>query len=325
MSTIARWLIRALVACLAAIAALFAFGPREPVDLINRFDPATIGPDPDAYLAGREAAFDNITPGAEKRIVWARDPGTKSDLVLIYLHGFSASPEEIRPVPDRVAAELGANLVFVRSAGHGQDGAALANASIADWVFDVDEALAVANRIGERIVVIGTSTGGTMLGTVLGTERASEIEGAIFISPNFQIKNPLARVLTMPAARTWVPVLFGKERAFETHNDGHAMWWTNTYPSAALFPMAALVEHSRSVDYGSIRTPALFVFADSDEVVDHGVTRDIAARWGGDAEITPVSPGPTDDPSQHVIAGDVLSPGMNDSVVNLMVAWLQKL
>ena len=91
-------------------AALWIFGPREPFDRSLPFTEADLPADLDAYLAEREAASPDITPGAAKEIVWAGEAGAKTPLAIVYLHGFSATQKEIRPTPDIVAARFGANV-----------------------------------------------------------------------------------------------------------------------------------------------------------------------------------------------------------------------
>lgn len=105
-----KMLLKLLLALAFLVILVLLFGPREPVDGEITFEPGALGEDLDAYLAASEAAFDDIIPGTEKRIVWAGEPGARTDTVILYLHGFSATSEEIRPVPDQVAANLGANL-----------------------------------------------------------------------------------------------------------------------------------------------------------------------------------------------------------------------
>ncbi|MDD9978555.1 MAG: alpha/beta hydrolase, partial [Boseongicola sp.] len=160
---------------------------------------------------------------------------------------------------------------------------------------------------------------------MLAEGRGDNVKGVAMISPNFRVANPAAAVLTFPAARTWVPALFGADRSFEPMNEGHAKWWTTAYPSTALFPMAAIVKHAFEADYASVGTPALFLFADSDQVVDHRATREVASKWGGEVTIETVVPGAGDDPLHHVISGDILSPGMNDKTVDILLNWIEGL
>lgn len=140
-----------------ALAAAWAVAPREPFDLVPAFDDGALPADLDNYLAAREATVGGIVPGTEKRILWAGAKGVRTAWAVVYLHGFSATSEEIRPVPDVVAKGLGANLYFARFAGHGLGPDRFAGPSVNDWMIDVAEALAIGKRIGERVLVIATS------------------------------------------------------------------------------------------------------------------------------------------------------------------------
>jgi esterase/lipase len=104
----------------------------------------------------------NIRISSTKRIAWAGEAGVKTPLGVIHIHGFSASAEEMRPVPDKVAANLGANLFFTRLAGHGFFDEAMAHASAGNWNEDMDESMAIGRRLGDRVMILSTSTGGTL-------------------------------------------------------------------------------------------------------------------------------------------------------------------
>ena len=71
--------------------------------------------------------------------------------------------------------------------------------------------------------------------------------------------------------------------------------------------------------------PAFFAFSPEDSVVDPAAIERIAARWGGPTEVHEVTLGPDDDPSRHVIAGDILSPGMTDAMVGWLAGWIRRL
>jgi alpha-beta hydrolase superfamily lysophospholipase len=322
MRALARAL-AALALVLAAGAALaLAFGPREVVEGPGAFDAPALPDDLDAWLAAREAAVPDLRPGAEARIVWAGRTGERTPLSIVYLHGFSASPEEIRPVPDLVAEALGANLHFARLTGHGRDGAAMAEATADHWIADVAEALAIGRRIGERVVVIGTSTGGTLAKLAAHDPALSDrLAGIVFVAPNFAINNPAAPLLTLPWARAWLPAVMGEERGFAPRNDEHAAHWTIRYPTVAVLPVAALVAHVRGLDPARAGVPALFLWSEHDRVVSPAAVARVARGWGGPAVLRPVTVGPGDDPSSHVIAGDILSPGMTAAVTGMIVDW----
>lgn len=306
------------VAVLAAVV-LFAVSPREIATSPVTIDPGT---DPEAVV-GAEESIPQIRENGRKLVVW-NDPQTKrrTPLAIVYVHGFSASREEIRPVPDLIAQGLGANLFFTRLTGHGRDGPAMADATLEKWMADLGEALSVGLSLGEKLIVISTSTGGPLVTKALEDPKIEDaVAAAIFVSPNFRVNDPFGWLLNGRLASSYVPLLLGSTRSFEPENEGHGENWTNSYPSQAVLPMADAVAAAAGVDVSAIGTPALFVFSDADEVVDPAVTRTVAGNWGGPSEIHTVTDSPDD--GQHVIAGDILSPQTTKPVAEKALKWLQ--
>jgi pimeloyl-ACP methyl ester carboxylesterase len=268
----------------------------------------------------------NLRDNAHKRIVWAGAKGEKTPLSVVYLHGFSASSEEIRPVPDLVAQALGANLYFTRLTGHGADGAAMADATVNAWVTDLAEAMAIGRRLGTRVVLIGTSTGATLAALAAAEpELRLDLAGLVLISPNFRAAGIGGRMIEWPYVRTWGPWFVGAERSFEPRSPGHAANWTTSYPATVLATLGALTHYVRGLDFAAMTVPAMFFVSNNDQVVDTAVARRIAARWGAPSELVPVTMGPQDDPSGHVLAGDILSPGKTAPVVERIVTWVRRL
>ncbi|QDY99674.1 alpha/beta hydrolase [Nitratireductor mangrovi] len=314
----------AILVIAVALAAAWFFGPRVSRNAELTFDPAAMGSDVEAWLAESEAKFPDIKDGLAKEIVWAF-PASKArtPLAIVYVHGFSASKGEIRPVPDRVAEALGANLFFTRLAGHGRGGPAMADGSVNAWINDYAEALAIGHRLGERVVVIATSTGATIAAWA-ATRPAfdDEVAGLVLVSPNFGIQAGGATLLTGPWGLQLARLLVGAERGFEPVNEAHERLWTTRYPTEALLPMAAFVDMAAGAPVEKATTPALFIYSDKDAVVRADITDTIAARWGAAHEELKVED--SGDPSNHVIAGDALSPATTEPVANRITEWIRK-
>lgn len=308
---------------LAVFAAAYFLGPRAVADPTVRFDAAAIGPDPEAYLAAREAAHPDIREGLAKEIVWA-DPERRerTPLSIVYIHGFSASKGEVRPLPDLIAAELGANLFYTRLTGHGLDGAAMAAATAEDWIADTAEALAIGRAIGERVVVIATSTGATLASwAATRPELAEDVAGMVLIAPNFRIAGAGANLLSAPWGVQIAQLVVGPERGFTPATELQAHLWTSNYPTAALTPLAATVAMTAASRMEDIGIPALFVFSDEDKVVDARTTHAVMARWGAPTRLRLVTD--ADDPNRHVIAGDAFSPSTTRQLADETVDWLR--
>ncbi|MFK7939416.1 MAG: alpha/beta hydrolase [Roseovarius sp.] len=320
---VGKWVFTGLA---VGIVGLITLGPYEPVDYDVSFDPAEFDDGVQAYFDRVEAAFDDIRPDSAKRVIWAGAPETRTPVSIVYMHGFSASSQEIRPVPDTLAQALGANLIYTRFAGHGRTSDAMAEGTMQAWMQDAAEAMAAARAVGDEVIIISTSTGGTIAALVLLDDALSaDVKGAIFVSPNFGINNPMSPLLTMPAARYWVPLIGGKRRSFEPLNDAQAREWTTEYPSAAVFPMAAMVKHANAQDYAAVQVPALFYYSDDDQVVRPDLTHGVVAEWGGPA--TRIAPLLTeaDTPFAHVVAGDITAPAQTAPATQAMLDWINGL
>jgi pimeloyl-ACP methyl ester carboxylesterase len=284
-------------------------------------DPAAL----DAWLADREAALGDVRPGAEAGIDWVGEAGVRTPLAVVYLHGFSASRAETAPLPERLAEALGANLFHSRLTGHGRTPAAMGEADAAGWLEDAAEALEIGRRIGERVVLVGTSTGAT-LATLLAAEAPPDLAALVLIAPNFGPKDRRSFLLGWPGARIWVPWIVGAERVVEPENEAHARGWTTTYPSTALVPMQQLVKHVRRAPLERIAVPVLALWCDADTVVDAGRTRPTLARMTGTRVVAEALPAREDpdvpNPSQHVIVGDAFAPGATTPVLERVLGFL---
>lgn len=315
-----------ILLALVAIGVVFAMGPTEKPNFPIEFDETELGSDLNFYLVDQERNVANLIGGAEKQIVWQGERGVKTPLAIVYVHGFSATLEEVRPLPDIVARELAANLYYTRLSGHGRGGDAMAQATADSWMQDLAQAMAIGRRIGEKVVIISTSTGGT-LATLAASrpELNKDLVGMVMLAPNFAIQAPGAFMLSLPWARHFLPVLAGAERSFEARNEEHRKWWTTRYPIEALVPMQSAIDAANNVAFEKLSVPALFIFHKDDPVVKSDVTREIAARWGksSGANAQTMELSQSTGLSNHVIAGRILNPDNTVALANKATEWIR--
>ena len=320
------WMTRLAVG-LAAVAATIALGPR------NSFGPNQPTPRPappaqlselDAWLAAQESAIPGVRPDAAKGIVWATAEKKRTPVAVVYLHGFSATRQETAPMADRVAAALGANLYYARLSGHGVPGEAMGQVTTQDWLADAVEALAIGQRLGEKVIVIGCSTGAT-LATWLGLQEVGKaINAFVFISPNFGPFDGKAELVNWPWGRELVHALQGDYREWQPATQPERDHWTTRYPTKAIFPMMALVKEVRNADLGQLKMPTLMLYSEGDQVISPERVRASFDRFG--------SPTKTLEPvrysasvSQHVLAGAIKSPEATEPMAKFITGWLQAL
>lgn len=276
----------------------------------------------DAYLENRESRFADIKQNCEKKIVWHTGKREKTPQAVVYLHGFSASRMETWPLCDHLAEALGANLFYTRLSGHGQNGKAMAGARVEDWLADGREAVCIGSRIGNRIILVGTSTGAT-LATWLASRpaMAASIDRLILLSPNFFPKNPLAAGALWPPALRFMERWFGGWRAFTVINNRHAHYWTARYPVKAIATMMRLVLLAWRIDLRPAAMPVLMLVNPWDRVIN--VTLAVARfRFFPSPQKRLVLFRGNQDLGRHVLAGEILSPQTTSNVLAIIRNFL---
>jgi esterase/lipase len=319
-------MIKPLVLFATLVAGAMTLNTRDTIDVNAAFEPVIIPSDIDAYLAKKEARLSDIIEDAQKQVIWAGDKGQKTDFAVVYIHGFSATSHEIRPVPENVAKALGANLYYARLAGHGRTSDAMMDASPEKWLQDVIEAVEIGTRIGDKIIVMATSNGGAV-STYLLTNKtyAAKVSGIVLTSPAYKLAPILTAVMDFPYVRHWGTLVAGERRGFEGVNADHKKYWTNEYPTLAVLPMATIQRAVRKSDFGQIKVPALFFVNDEDEVVQANWVRKVASEWGGESQLEARQLTDKDDPYKHVLSGDILSPNQTAETVEIIAKWARGL
>lgn len=304
------------------LAIVFLAGPTVAINA--EVSAPTLPRDLEAFLREAEARVPNLRAGMAKHIVWASPDHRRTRFSIVCLHGFSATHREVYPLCDQLAQSLGANLFYTRLRGHGRNGEAMREVSVEALSTDAAEPLAVGQRIGERVIVVGTSTGAA-LATWLATQPFSDsLTAVVLLSPNFGPRRREAEVLLWPWAEYLAPLIAGPEYSFTPVNRAHAAYWTTRYPTTALIPMMGIVELARSANPSAITVPVLALYADEDQIVSPAATAAWFAKLGAQRKQL-LSVKGADDPQQHVIAGDALSPSTTATVAASILSFREEL
>jgi alpha-beta hydrolase superfamily lysophospholipase len=307
-----------LVLWLATMAALsgplFPFTPQP-----SGLDLAQV-PDLDLYLRQREAQHPNVRPDLAKTILW-NDPATRAAtaLSLVYIHGFSASRKDISPVVETLASRLRANAFFTRLAAHGStSGAEFATVRAQDWLDDAREALAIGRRIGERVILIGTSTGALLATMAALEDNSPRVAALVLLSPNFGIRDWRAKFISGPLGRVLAQIIIGGEYSFRPDSRGHAEFWTSRYPSQAIVALMDLVNYGRALHLDNLKVPTLIIYTDKDTVIDTKAIQDRFDEITGSPKLLVDLPGA----SRHELTGDALAPETVRPVLRQMMSFL---
>ncbi len=242
---------------------IYYMGPKPPPAELNNNLPSlpTGARNMESYIEQKESSF-NIKPNNESHIIWARDSvKERTSYCLLYLHGFSASWMEGYPANASFAKHFGMNAYFPRLASHGL----ITEDPLIDMTPDniwesAKEALIVANRLGERVVIMGTSTGGT-LALKLAAEFPEYVDGLIIYSPNIRINNTTAFLLSKPwGLQLARQVADGKFRVTnENINSEECQYWYCKYRLEGVVYLQQLIDATMNEDTYSRVTVPLFL------------------------------------------------------------------
>ena len=278
--------------------------------------------DLDSYLAQSESKFGDVVPGAEKKIIWASAKQEQTEYAIVYIHGYSASRQEVAPLADLVAKDLKANLFYTRLTGHARNPEAFANSNANDWLNDSVEALEIGKKLGRKVILMGTSTGSSLICWLVSQDKyQKDVASIIFISPNFYPASKMTKLFLYPAGVGFAKTIYGKERSWEPRNASEGKYWNHQYRWEAITPMIVLVEHVQNIEYEKISVPALFLYTEKDKVVDTSeIVKKFELLGSKDKKLLNLS-----QCKDHVMAGDILSPDTTPLLHSEIIGFLKKI
>jgi pimeloyl-ACP methyl ester carboxylesterase len=225
-------------------------------------------------ISAAEATVAYLKPGNEARIIWADSIPQRTPYSLVYLPGFTATYVEGEPIHREFAERYGCNLYVPRWRDHGLEVEDKLLHYHPDSVLETAaHALAVGQRLGEKVILMSTSTGGT-LSLLLAGQLPDQVDGIIAFSPNIAIDDGSAAMLTGPwglQMARWM--LGGKFRSFEADAE-FKKYWYNRYRIEGLVQLQNLVEHGmKPALFSSVEDPFfLGYYYKNEEEKDHVVS-----------------------------------------------------
>ncbi len=219
----------------------------------------------DSYVVKQEAKH-KLKPDNEARIMWFNDTAKQQTAyAVVYLHGFSASQEEGDPVHYEFAQKFGCNLYLSRLDAHGIDTTEPLASFTADAVWNsAKEAYAIGKRLGRKVILLSTSTGGT-LALKLAAEYP-DIAGLILLSPNIAINDGNAWLLNNPWGLQIAHLVQGKHRRASDSSAIYAQYWNNRYATRSLVQLEELLETTmKESTFRQVTQPTLMLYYYKDE------------------------------------------------------------
>ncbi|MET0331106.1 MAG: alpha/beta hydrolase [Dyella sp.] len=293
--------------------ALLALGPRvHPTALQVRMptvpqQPAALA----AYVDTAERQAGPLRPDAQARIVWA-DPAhpQRTGCAIVYIHGFGASQGEGAPVHRELAHDFGCNLYLARLPGHGLVAPdAMAGLTAQTLLDGAARALAIGHALGDKVIVIGTSMGGT-LAVQLAALAPQQVDALVLWSPLVRERNDALRPLLWPWGATYLRYAVNHGSVLMKGDPVSNAWATYTHMDG----YTSLVNLTRGsmtpARYARIHAPVFLGYYYKDEThqdptVSVAAMRSMLASFGTPAALRVERAFP--DAGAHVIASPLRS------------------
>jgi len=307
---------------------LFFLGPRPKLNSgapVSRVPAKLSLPELSKWVEEQESEIHNLTPGAEASIQWANPQNpARTETCFLYIHGFSATRQETAPVTELLAERHESNAFHARLEGHGVGTDGMLTESEL-WLQSMVDAWSVASELGEKVVIVATSTGAPLAIWLSHQEAAQDkIHAFLFMSPNFKIRSPLGFLLTWPWAKHWVGLIVGKTIELESENEEAAKYWTSTYSSLALIEMQKVVDWFKKVDLPRQQIPLATMYMRNDSTISPKAAVKGHHEWGAKhKQLIPVEI--NGDAAEHVFVGHITAPARIDWCVNEFSAFLKSL
>lgn len=191
-------------------------------------------------IIASENSFKNLKKDNEARIIWANDSiKSKTEFVVVYLHGFSASCGEGYPVNMDFAKRYGCNMFLARLHGHGLESENnLIDLTPENYLESAKEAVNIGRQLGEKVILMSTSTGGT-LSLAIASENPW-IHGLILYSPNIDVVDQSANILLKPWGLKIAQLIKGKYNEYDDPPEVQK-YWQSKYRLEAVQAMKGLV------------------------------------------------------------------------------------
>lgn len=211
-------------------------------------------------------ALHKLKPDNEARILWLNDSLKQpTEYAVVYIHGFSASQEEGDPVHYDFAQKFGCNLYLPRLEDHGVDTTEpLANVTADRLWNSAKEAYAIGKQLGKKIILMSTSTGGT-LALKLAAEYP-DIAGLILLSPNIAINDPNAWMLNNHWGLQIARLVKGNYIHAKDTTALYKQYWNQTYCVESIVQVEELLETTmKESTFKKVTQPTLLLYYYKDE------------------------------------------------------------
>jgi pimeloyl-ACP methyl ester carboxylesterase len=267
-----------LLSIIMVVAIIFLLGPIPDFEKITYEELPSLNlelVELEEFIEDRNRQLPNLKPDNGSYIVWADSLPKKTTYSVVYLHGFSASPAEGDPTHKAFARRYGMNLYAPLLPQHGiEDPEAFLNLTPVSLIEAAREALTIGRLLGDSVILMSCSTGST-LSLYLAAKHPELVRALIMYSPNIELDNPAAKLITGHWGHELTQMIQGKYRSFsELEGTETDKYWTITYRTEGLIALQNLIDQTMGDELLSCISTPYFIgyYYQTEEESDHVIS-----------------------------------------------------
>jgi glycerophosphoryl diester phosphodiesterase/esterase/lipase len=229
----------------------------------------------ESIINNKEISNKNIKPNNQAKIIWSESyKEKKSPIAFVYLHGFGASSREGEPIMSKLSKKYNANVYMSRLKEHGinrED--SFKNLTPENYLETAKEALLIGKLIGEKVILVSTSTGGS-LSLKLASEDSS-VAGLIMYSPFIDLKNPAFKmIVTQKGKARFIKMNKGNEIMKQERPKEEAKYWSTLYHIDGYEALVKMIVKTMTPEtFSKVKIPAFVgYYYKNEEVQDEVVS-----------------------------------------------------
>lgn len=214
-----------------------------------------------AHINDQETATENAEP-------YLLVPENANDIGVVLVHGFLASPAELRSYGEKLAA-LGYPVMGVRLRGHGTSPWDLRDRNWKEWLGSVRRGFEIISAFADKVCLVGFSTGGA-LALRLAAEQPVNLAGVVAVSVPVKFRNRNLIFVTVihgiNKLTKWVSSLEGL-MPFRLNESEHPHINYRHIPMRGLFELRRLVDNMQR-RLADVTCPVAVIQGTEDQIID---------------------------------------------------------
>ena len=281
--------------------------------------------DLNSYLKNSEISLGDVPEEAQKKIIWSSVKKNKTDIAIAFLPGFSTTNFQQKEFFDKLSKELDANIFLSRLSGHGREYPGSKQMSAENYLNDTSEAIEIAKRIGNKVILIGFSLGGALTTAAsFDNELSKDLHGVVLFAP--------AYAGTVRNYSMWFYAMSFLDKINLDCNDyindqkkyDCTKYSTNVFETTDGVQGGHIMSAVAEKDFSANKVPALSFFDYDDDVLNSYETKKRMDKWGNKKSKTIIIESGEKDITQHFIVG-FLNPELDEFYMKEISNWISNL